>query len=105
MDLNAEAHQTFADYLTALRATEEYRTNLLTRAEEAYRLYLARYKEMAASYPQVLIAQRSLMQLTEESLVQAERLWTSVVRLDTMLSGSASAMPSSPTPSGGGGGH
>lgn len=105
LDLDAEAHQTFADYLTALRASEEYRTNLLPRTEEAYRLYLARYKEMAASYPQVLIAQRSLMQLTEEYLVQAERLWTSVVRLDTMLSGSASAAPSSPTPSGGGGGH
>ncbi len=105
LDLDAEAHQTFADYLTALRATEEYRTNLLTRAEEAYRLYLARYKEMAAAYPQVLIAQRSLMQLTEEYLVQAERLWTSVVRLETMLSGSASATPSSLTPSTGGGGH
>jgi len=105
LDLNAEAHQTFADYLTALRASEEYRTNLLTRAEEAYRLYLARYKEMAAAYPQVLIAQRSLMQLTEEYLVQAERLWTSVVRLETMLSGSASATPSSATPSSGGGGH
>jgi cobalt-zinc-cadmium efflux system outer membrane protein len=105
LDLNAEAHQTFADYLTALRASEEYRTNLLPRTEEAYRLYLARYKEMAASYPQVLIAQRSLMQLTEEYLMHAERLWTSVVRLDTMLSGSASSTPSSPTPSGGGGGH
>lgn len=105
LDLNAEAHQTFSDYLTALRATEEYRTNLLTRAEEAYRLYLARYKEMAAAYPQVLIAQRSLMQLTEEYLVQAERLWTSVVRLETMLSGSATATPSSPTLSSGGGGH
>lgn len=105
LDLNAEAHQTFADYLTALRATEEYRTNLLTRAEEAYRLYLARYKEMAAAYPQVLIAQRSLMQLTEEYLVQAERLWTSVVRLETMLSGSGSATPSSATPLSGGGGH
>jgi cobalt-zinc-cadmium efflux system outer membrane protein len=87
LDLNAEAHQSFADYLTALRATEEYRTNLLTRAEEAYRLYLARYREMAAAYPQVLIAQRSLMQLTEEYLMQAEQLWTSVVRLETMLSG------------------
>jgi len=105
LDLSAEAHQTFADYLTALRATEEYRTHLLTRAEEAYRLYLARYKEMAAAYPQVLIAQRSLMQLTEEYLAQAERLWTSVVRLETMLSGSASATLASQTPPGGGGGH
>lgn len=106
LDLNAEAHQAYADYLTALRATEEYRTNLLTRAEEAYRLYLARYKEMAAAYPQVLIAQRSLMQLTEEYLQQAEQLWTSVVQLETLLSGStgASRSTSSP-PAGGGGGH
>jgi outer membrane protein, heavy metal efflux system len=106
LDLNAEAHQTFADYLTALRATEEYRTNLLTKAEEAYRLYLARYKEMAAAYPQVLIAQRSLMQLTQEYLVQAEQLWTSVVQLETMLSsGASAARPSQAPPSGGGGGH
>jgi hypothetical protein len=27
------------------------------------------------------------MQLTEEYLMQAEQLWTSVVRLETMLSG------------------
>lgn len=106
LDLSAEAHQTFADYLTALRASEEYRTSLLIRAEEAYRLYLARYKEMAAAYPQVLIAQRSLMQLTEEYLVRAEQLWTSVVRLETMLSGTPSAGRSTqPPPSGGGGGH
>lgn len=106
LDLSAEANQTFADYLTALRATEEYRTNLLTRAEEAYRLYLARYKEMAAAYPQVLIAQRSLMQLTEEYLVQAEQLWTSIVQLETMLSGAAPAGGgASPAPSAGGGGH
>ena len=106
LELNAEAHQTFADYLTALRATEDYRTNLLTRAEEAYRLYLARYKEMAAAYPQVLIAQRSMMQLTEEYLQQAEQLWTSVVQLETMLSGSAgSSRSTSSLPAGGGGGH
>lgn len=107
LDLSAEAHQTYADYLTALRASEEYRTNLLARAEEAYRLYLARYKEMAAAYPQVLIAQRSLMQLTEEYLAQAEQLWTSVVQLETMLSGTASAgRPTQPPSSaGGGGGH
>lgn len=105
LDLNAEAHQTYADYLTALRASEEYRTDLLSRAEEAYRLYLARYKEMAAAYPQVLIAQRSLMQLTEEYLTQAEQLWTSVVSLETLLSGSVPATPSSPASSGGGGGH
>lgn len=106
LDLNAEAHQVYADYLTALRATEEYRTNLLTRAEEAYRLYLARYKDMAAAYPQVLIAQRSLMQLTEEYLAQAEQLWGAVVALETMLSGSpAGRSTSAPSPAGGSGGH
>lgn len=106
LDLSAEAHQVFADYLTALRASEEYRTNLLTRAEEAYRLYLARYKEMAAAYPQVLIAQRSLMQLTEEYLAQVEQLWTAVVGLETMLSGSpANARMAAPSPSGRSGGH
>jgi len=105
LDLNAEAHQVYADYLTALRATEEYRTNLLARAEEAYRLYLARYKEMGASYPQVLIAQRSLMQLTDEYLTQAEQLWSSVVQLETMLSGARTAARSAAAAPAAGGGH
>jgi cobalt-zinc-cadmium efflux system outer membrane protein len=35
-------------------------------AEEAYRLCLARYREMAAAYPQVLIAQRTLFEMTTE---------------------------------------
>ncbi|MDQ3169789.1 MAG: TolC family protein [Acidobacteriota bacterium] len=106
LDLHADAHQTFADYLTALRAAEEYRNTLLPRAEEAYRLYLARYREMAAAYPQVLIAQRSLMQLTQEYLAHAEQLWRSVVQLETLLAGPPPAERASSTvQAGSGGGH
>jgi hypothetical protein len=47
----------------SLRASEAYRWEILPRAEEGYRLYLSRYREMAAAYPQVLVAQRTLFEM------------------------------------------
>ena len=39
--------------MTRVRA---YRDEIVPRAEESYRMFRARYEEMAAAYPQVLIA-------------------------------------------------
>ena len=69
--LRAEFAGVWAEYLSAARESETYRKEILPRAEEAYRLYLARYKEMAAAYPQVLVAQRRLLELSSE--VPAQR--------------------------------
>lgn len=81
LSLQARGAATFADYLTSLRRAETYRTELLPRADEAYRLYLARYKEMGAAYPQVLVAQRTYVQLSAEyldALVRASRAASSL---------------------------
>jgi cobalt-zinc-cadmium efflux system outer membrane protein len=77
----------FATYLTAVRESEAYRVEILPRAEEAYRLYLARYREMAAAYPQVLVAQRRLLELSSEYLQRVEAGWQSAVRLQGLLAG------------------
>jgi cobalt-zinc-cadmium efflux system outer membrane protein len=45
---------------------ERYRTQVVPRAREAYQTYLAGFRQMAASYPQVLIAQRTLFQVEVE---------------------------------------
>lgn len=55
----------FETYLTSLRMAEEYRSEILPRAERAYRLYLDRFREMGAAYPQVLIAQRTFFQTND----------------------------------------
>lgn len=75
----------FEQYLTALHAAEVYRTRVLPRAEESYQLYLARYREMAAAYPQVLVAQRTLFQMTEQYFENVEAAWRAALRIRGFL--------------------
>jgi outer membrane protein, heavy metal efflux system len=87
LSLQARAEAEFANYLTALRASEAYRSEILPRAEEAYRLYLTRYREMAAAYPQVLVAQRTFFELSTEYLENLNDAWRSAMRLQSFLAG------------------
>lgn len=75
----------FDVYLTSLRLAEAYRDDMLPRAEEAYRLYLSRYREAAAAYPQVLIAQRTLFQLNSSYLADLEVAWRAALRIQGFL--------------------
>lgn len=86
----------FESYLTALRSAEVYRTQILPRAEEAYRLYLGRYREMAAAYPQVLIAQRTLFQTTDEYLMTVEQAWRASLQIQGFLVSDALDAPARP---------
>jgi cobalt-zinc-cadmium efflux system outer membrane protein len=56
----------FREYRNAQQMVERYRTQVVPRAREAYRTYLTNFRQMAASYPQVLIAQRTLFQVEVE---------------------------------------
>jgi cobalt-zinc-cadmium efflux system outer membrane protein len=94
--LESRFAEVFGRYLTALRSSETYQTEILPRAEEAHRLYLARYREMAASYPQVLIAQRSLFQLTEEYLEALDGAWHAALAVQGLLASDALAPPGRP---------
>ena len=97
LDVRSRLADAFDQYLTALRNVEAYRADVLPRAEESYQLYLAKYREMGAAYPQVLIAQRTLFQATDQYVDSAERAWTAAVDLQgLLLSGSLdSTMPPS----------
>lgn len=83
--LDARMASVFDEYLSALRATEVYRTRVLPRAEESYQLYLARYRDMAAAYPQVLVAQRTLFQMTDEYFESLEAAWRAALRIRGFL--------------------
>lgn len=87
LDLERRLAGQFDRYLTTLRKVEVYRTEILPRAEEAYRLYLTKYREMAAAYPQVLIAQRTLGQVTQEYVDALESTWRVAVGLQGFLAG------------------
>jgi cobalt-zinc-cadmium efflux system outer membrane protein len=108
--LQSRATWQFANYLTALRASEAYRADILPRAEEAYRLYLSRYREMAAAYPQVLVAQRTLFEMSNEYLENLNEAWRAALGLQGLLAGEgldapASAGAATETPSTGRGGE
>jgi cobalt-zinc-cadmium efflux system outer membrane protein len=87
LSLQARAAAQFATYLTALEEAEAYRTDILPRAEEAYRLYLTRYREMAAAYPQVLVAQRTFFEMSNEYLASLNDAWRAALQLQGLLAG------------------
>jgi cobalt-zinc-cadmium efflux system outer membrane protein len=83
--LRARLAATFERYLNAARTVEAYHREVLPRAEEAHRLYLGKYKEMAVAYPQVLIARRTLVQARERYLDALDEAWRASVEIEGYL--------------------
>jgi cobalt-zinc-cadmium efflux system outer membrane protein len=76
LSLRARMASSFREYRAARITAEKYRTQVLPRARQAYEMYLGNFRQMAASYPQVLIAQRTLFQVEVEyarALVELRR--------------------------------
>ncbi len=68
-------------YLSGQMEAQRYKAEMIPRAQRAYELYLAKYQEMAAAYPEVLISQRTLFQLQIDYIRTLERVWTTAVAL------------------------
>lgn len=81
LSLRSRIADVFDTYLTALRTSEIYRDEIVPRAVQTYQLYLDRYRAMAAAYPQVLVAQRSLFEANERFIDAAEQAWRAAVEL------------------------
>jgi cobalt-zinc-cadmium efflux system outer membrane protein len=69
------------NYVTAKATADRYRNQMIPRAEKAYSLYLGKYNNMAAAYPQVLITQRTLFQLRVDYVSSLETVWMSAISL------------------------
>jgi cobalt-zinc-cadmium efflux system outer membrane protein len=76
---------TFNEYTTSKQSVERYQKVILPRAQTAYDLYLKRFKQMAAAYPQVLIAQRNLFETQVEYVRNQVNLWMSVTMIQGLL--------------------
>jgi cobalt-zinc-cadmium efflux system outer membrane protein len=100
LSLRARAAAEFATYITSLGAAEAYRMEILPQSEEAYMLYLARYREMGAAYPQVLAAQRNLFEVSADYLTAVDAAWRSAIRLQGLLAGDALEAPDAMSDSG-----
>jgi len=79
LSLRARMASSFREYRNARTTVEKYRTQVIPRARQAYEMYLGNFRQMAAAYPQVLIAQRTLFQVEVEyarALVELRRTAT-----------------------------
>jgi cobalt-zinc-cadmium efflux system outer membrane protein len=81
LELQRDLATMFREYAAARLTVQEYKSEMLPRAEQAYRLYQTNYQRMAGAYPQVLISQRTLFQLEAEYVEALENTWQSALSI------------------------
>ena len=81
LQIERELATLFRDYDSARVTVQQYKLEMLPRAEQAYRLYQTNYQKMAAAYPQVLISQRTLFQLEADYIQALENAWQTSVTI------------------------
>jgi outer membrane protein, heavy metal efflux system len=94
--LRERAASIVQNYAYSQAATARYKNQMIPRAQKAYELYAKKYQQMAAAYPQVLIAQRTLMQFQVAYVNALEGSATNSVALQSYLLTDGLEAPSQP---------
>ncbi len=92
LSLRSRLAAVYREHQDAVHTLERYRDQIIPRARQAHELYQNSFRQMAASYPQVLIAQRSLFQLREEYVMALVGAWRSAVEIQGLLVSSGAEM-------------
>ena len=99
--LRARMAAVFRNYRNALRVVTQYERQMLPRAKRGYQLYLAGFKQMAAAYPQMLIAQRTLFQAQDTYIDALVEAWQSAIQIQCFLLTGGLDAPAGARPEGG----
>jgi len=94
--LRERAASIVQSYKYSQTAAARYKNQMIPRAQKAYDMYSQKYQQMAAAYPQVLIAQRTLTQLEVSYINALERFATNSVALQAYLLTDGLEAPSQP---------
>ncbi|MGA8342011.1 MAG: TolC family protein [Candidatus Sulfotelmatobacter sp.] len=94
--LRERAASVVQNYSFSQTAVDRYKSQMIPRAQKAYEMYAKKYEQMAAAYPQVLIAQRTLMQLEVSYITALETFATSSASLQSYLLTDGLEAPSQP---------
>src|SRR5713101_2948546 len=94
--LRERAASVVQNYTFSQTAVDRYKIQMIPRAQKAYEMYTKKYQNMAAAYPQVLIAQRTLMQLEVSYVSALENFATSSLSLQSYLLTDGLEAPSQP---------
>ena len=94
--LRERAASVVQTYTFSQTAVDRYKNQMIPRAQKAYEMYTKKYQDMAAAYPQVLISQRTLMQLEVSYITALENFATSSLSLESYLLTDGLEAPSQP---------
>src|ERR1700675_1788753 len=94
--LRERAASVVETYTFSEAAVDRYKNQMIPRAQKAYEMYTKKYHDMAAAYPQVLISQRTLMQLEVSYIAALENFATSSLSLQSYLLTDGLEAPSQP---------
>jgi outer membrane protein, heavy metal efflux system len=94
--LRERAASVVQSYPFSQTAVDRYKNQMIPRAQKAYEMYTRKHQDMAAPYPQVLIAQRTLMQLEVSYITALENFATSSLSLQSYLLTDGLEAPSQP---------
>ena len=95
--LRARFASSYRTYLNAMRVATQYEKLIVPQAQSAYDLYRNNFRAMAAAYPQVLIAQRTLFQVRVEYVNALVNTWQNAVLLRGYLLNGALDAPGGPS--------
>ena len=85
VQLEVDLAAAFEVYQHNLELARAYRDEMLPAAEEAHQQYAEGFRKMAAAYPQVLIAKRTLLQLREKYTMALVNVWRTAAEIRGML--------------------
>ncbi|MHB8525314.1 MAG: TolC family protein [Candidatus Acidiferrales bacterium] len=94
--LRQEAAPLLQSYAASRAIADRYRTQTIPSSRKAYELYLTKYRQGGAAYPQVLIAQRTFFRLQAAYVSALENVWTSASALQGLLLTDGLDQPSAP---------
>ena len=95
LSLRRTAQPLVQAYFSGQVEANRYKNEMIPRAQRAYRLYLEKYGQMGAAYPQVLVSQRTLFQLQVGYINVLHGLWSNAIALQnyTLSDGLMAPLP------------
>ena len=93
LSLRQSGQMLLQDYLSTEAEAVRYKTEMIPRAARAYQLYLAKYQQMGAAYPQILISQRTYFQLQVGYINALKGVWSTAIALQNFTLSSGLSAP------------
>jgi cobalt-zinc-cadmium efflux system outer membrane protein len=100
LSLRQRLADAFARYEDALQSVADYRAESLPLARRAFEVQMANFRQRRAAWPQVLVAQRTYIQLNKDYVESLLELRKAAVEIRGMLLVDGLSTPASPTSQG-----